>query len=290
MAIFAEKSFTKAYARLLAESKRKQRYPQGDSPSRLPLNTIWQYPTLFQPRMGLEDSVASQAQIKVLKNSISDSQAKEIEAVTVWWSGKYWYLIDGHHRLKAYEDVFKEKGWRGDREIPVTVLEGDLTEAIEASIKLNSRNKLNMQKNDKLNQAWRCVVLGEWSKNQIASICGVGTSTVARMRGRLLELKALRERSPMFNQKDLSDMTWGEAQRDPSAIKTHDEDWKERQAKGIGKRLDKAFGMAFVDQPEIFFMGIEHHSPVLAEGLREWLLSSDEDNDEEEETKEENDF
>jgi hypothetical protein len=46
----------------------------------------------------------------------------------------------------------------------------------------NAKDRLNIPQADRLEQAWRRVLLEQWSRRQIVEICGVADGTVAHMR------------------------------------------------------------------------------------------------------------
>jgi hypothetical protein len=49
-------------------------------------------------------------------------------------------------------------------------------------MRANSKIKLNMQQEDKFENAWKRVVLGHGSKSEVSKTCGVGETTIAGMR------------------------------------------------------------------------------------------------------------
>jgi hypothetical protein len=65
--------------------------------------------------------------------------------------GDAYYVIDGHHRLAAY-DTARCKG-----AILAHVFSGTLSEAERAALRSNNKNKLPMTQADKITAAWRLV-------------------------------------------------------------------------------------------------------------------------------------
>ena len=76
----------------------------------------------------------------------------ELDPVLVFAAGRWFYLIDGHHRLQAYRREDK-------RDIPVEAFEGTPEEAVLAARKANSRAKLSMTNLERQNAAWQLVLL-----------------------------------------------------------------------------------------------------------------------------------
>jgi len=119
-------------------------------PSRLRRDEISRMVAVFQPRAIDGQLGIDEAHLSELEYAIGNPEnPKLLDAITVWWGGDRYYVIDGHHRLIAYE----RKGIRGS--IPVEVFEGTLDQAMARTAALNSKNRLPMRQEDKLNFAWR---------------------------------------------------------------------------------------------------------------------------------------
>jgi hypothetical protein len=82
----------------------------------------------------------------------------------------------GHHRLEAY----KKKKWKGT--VKCEWFAGSVREAVDESMRRNAKIKLNVPHADKMEEAWKRVVLEQGSKNQIALLCSVSPRSVANMR------------------------------------------------------------------------------------------------------------
>lgn len=133
---------------------------------------------IFQPRDRDRMYAADRRHITALAEAIGKNPAKPhyLDRITVWWGGDRWYVIDGHHRLDAYAA-------RGIREaIPCRVFAGTLDQAMAHAGNANSKDRLPMSKADKLNYAWRLVLLTRLSKPLIAQAASVAPRTVANMR------------------------------------------------------------------------------------------------------------
>lgn len=92
--------------------------------------------------------------------------------------------MDGHHRLEAYKLKAAEHGGRGKRltYIPVKVLDADtLTDAFDDAVEGNSRDRLNMTKDERFEAARQRVVLGVASASRISEVTTISERTVCTM-------------------------------------------------------------------------------------------------------------
>lgn len=203
-------SYVDARARLGKERATGRPTPHGRITS-LKLNQIALAPSVFQVRQ-IQDSYEhhiSDRHSETLKDCISASLDWTLEPIIVWWSGKRWIAIDGHHRIEAYRRLDKErKGKLGD--IPVVVFEGTLGAAISRSIELNTRDKLPMTHADKANAAWRLVVEGELTLAEISRITTIHRNTLSTMSKVARELK---RKYPLTYLDEALGVTWDEARR-----------------------------------------------------------------------------
>ena len=158
--------------------------PSPEGITELLPKSIGRLEAVFQPR-DLEGRLLEDDQhLKVLASHVGDKPDKPnmLDHVEVWWSGQRWYVIDGHHRLLAY------KMQKVCLPIPVVVFEGTLDEAVARSAAANSKDKLPMTLDDKLNMAWRLTLHFRLSKRQVRKACAVSEGSVATMRKAKKEL------------------------------------------------------------------------------------------------------
>lgn len=229
---------------------------------------------VFQPRNVEANLQRSDAHIKGLTEAIQGKPTSVLDAIIVWWSGKAWYVIDGHHRLEAYKRA-AGKGKAKPKDIPVEVFRGSLQEAIRQASRLNCRNKLEMTKADKLERAWMLTCMEEGSsKAEISEATGVSDRTVATMRRKKADLLKVNP------QRNLLGLTWEEAKRGEQ--RTLDEDWLERQAREWSSRLVKTFGNKLIDQPEIAARAIQMYSDRLPLELVRFFPEARQEADQEE--------
>jgi ParB-like nuclease domain len=188
---------------------------------------------LFQPREKFEGHT------KDLMGALKRNGA--LDPILVGWTGKRAVLIEGHHRHAAYErSGFKPK--------PVAVewFVGSVNEAVSASMALNSKFKLNMTTQDKLNAAWRLIRLGGFSRAQIVRDASIGDGQVSRMR------RVLKAHYADVIEVD----TWAKASRIASG-KNHE--WTESeleeklrlQVAAFKERMFKEFGNKLSTNPDM---------------------------------------
>lgn len=206
---------------------------------------------VFQPRKLSGQINASEEHIKVLMRVIHSG--RELDPVLIWWSGRHWYVIDGHHRLLAYRRSRKDT-------IPVKVAFGSLQEMVAKAASLNSKDQLTMTTQDKSNMAWRLVTLTSNSKRDIARACGVSEATVANMRRALrkLEARSIKDALPNFEWWQIRMLLDG----DDGPSETPDEKF-ERDVKHLTKRLRKYFSGGLSKAPLVFAAAIARYDQEL---------------------------
>jgi hypothetical protein len=156
----------------------------GETTVTLKVQEIATRTELFQPR-GFFHQLFEIDNAHVTKLEREIRIKGELDPVIVVKLGETWTCIDGHHRLAAYEKN------RWTQPITCVWFGGSIKEAVDESIRRNAIVKLEVPQPDRLEEAWRRVVLGWGSKADIVKLCGVGDGTVAKMR-RAKELYKLR--------------------------------------------------------------------------------------------------
>jgi hypothetical protein len=232
-------------------------------------NSIVVAEKVFQWRLLDTDVANREDHILSMANVIADS-GKPLDAILVLQVGSKFYVIDGHHRLASYDTA----RWTGD--IPAKVFGGTLNQAYLEALRLNSRNKLPMTREDKQESAWKLVKLQDGSsRDQISEWTTVSTSNVSNMRRVLKKLEGM-ERSG--DTTPISELTWRRALREDIAAENNGKEWNadewmEREADEIVEALMKAnIGFTLKKQPEITAMALEKLDPKLPEALmKEWL-------------------
>jgi hypothetical protein len=168
-------SFGASYNDLLEEGRKGK--VNLDRPKTLPLAKIKFASSVLQPRLFEGERAQSEDHIRELMKIIRNDEDHMLDPIVVWWSGRHWRCLDGHHRILAYKRLAEDK--RSPiivPEIPVEVFSGSLDEAIREATRLNAKIKLNMSFDDKRERAWRLVTLDERQTiSDIAKLTGVGS-------------------------------------------------------------------------------------------------------------------
>lgn len=211
---------------------------------------------VFQPRSLIGNYDIDKQHVAELKAQLRMLGGDPLDPLTVWWSGKRWYVIDGHHRLKAYRATGGI--WDNQRKIPVLEFKGTLDEAVSFTVKENAKVRLAMSKQDRLNAAWRMVCTTKKSKAQITKETGVSNGTLGNMRRALEVLLG----NPRFLDADeCAGLTWAEAFKEWRGDwrGSGDEDGRsklEKTAEAWMKRLEKHVGTMISKNPEAFALAL----------------------------------
>lgn len=215
---------------------------------------------VFQPRNLDGSLMQSEEHLKALSRVLADDK-RHLDRIKVWWSGKRWYVVDGHHRLISYKAARRKV-------IPVVVLAGSLEDMLKEACKENSKDRLPMSLDDKSTMAWRMVCLTKQSKREISRACGISERQVAYMRKAWKSIMARRESV----QDALPNLRWwqvrkflAEKEGDPL-----DPDEKLRQdIEYMTKRLRKQHGGSLSKAPEVFAGAIASYDADLPKKLVE---------------------
>jgi hypothetical protein len=181
---------------------------------------------VFQPRT-LQGQLGEEAYLlREVGDAIKRAGVEALDPVVVWWSGRKYVVVDGHHRLIAIRRFNREnankKGFRKLR-VPVEVVTGEIAEAKRFSTKENAKAKLSLRKEDRVNWAWRQVALhfggidkGKFVMAQRCQDLHVSERLLQQMKATFLKVVALQgddagsDRARAF---EISEMTWAQAQR-----------------------------------------------------------------------------
>ncbi|WP_336801282.1 ParB N-terminal domain-containing protein [Kaistia sp. MMO-174] len=231
---------------LLAELKEKAQQPSPSPlPDRLPWRSIKQLPELFQPR---GPNGTDEKHVQDLKRGLEVS--KELEPVLVAWIGPDAYLIDGHHRMLAYQLA------RRAEPIPVASFIGSVDAAILAAGEANSRAKLPMSTRERMDYGWRLVLMGKlYTKGMVVKAAGVSDRQVALMR------RAAKDLGPdAFAYRE-----WWQAQQAAKGKSSEPLTDDEQEAKldamagEWADKLAKAFSTKLAQNPELAARALSHY-------------------------------
>lgn len=258
-------SYPAARAILEKELETTQSYQLREI-SRLSIDRIFLATAVFQPRLlnGWELS-RSADHVENLLEAIKSSPQHELDPITVWWSGKCFRVIDGHHRLEAYRRAAKQPKHRTEA-IPVTVFEGSIERAIAEAIKGNAKDKLSMTREDKLNAAWRMSIDGGISRKDVWKYTGASTGSVSAMRRKLTEL----QKTYPTSWRDVAmSQTWQEIRAGDRASPLDDYDvWQKEEIRRGIQTLRKEFPRGkLLKNPDLAYRIFEGYSPNLVSNV-----------------------
>lgn len=259
-------NLSQGWAALLKELEVGEAPVKPNSNGELKLKSITTASVVFQPRdFGTDSGYRSRQHIQSLKDGILASKDHALEPIVVWWSGKCYRVLDGHHRLEAYRELKQSKKIKRDA-IPVRIFDGDITDALAESVSLNSKDKLPMTKADKLESAWKMVCLDAGSKSLINKVTTISDGAIGNMRKAKAQFK---ESHGDGWEEEILNYTWEDMKAGKKPAEINDE-YEEAQARKWAKELGKVFDTRPVKQPIIFARAIEIYSESLAKSLGEW--------------------
>lgn len=178
-----------------------------------------------------KDRWARENHIYILAKALRD-QAHPLDPLEVFQVEKRYYVIDGHHRLAAYDTA------KWSKAIPVEVFSGTLTAARLKALKDNSKDKLPMTSGSKSEAAWRIVKenLGNLKADAVGELTGVSRRQVFYMKKVWKELHA-RQDVDADQRAGLMKLTWKQAtDLHDGVISDNDFDagsWKEQKAEQL---------------------------------------------------------
>lgn len=221
---------------------------------------------VFQHRSG--NQAGSGQHIDSLVKSLRNRKGVALDPVLVFWVGDGWVLVDGHHRLHAYEEHKRAEP------VPVKVFQGTLDEAICEALRGNSRDKLSMGRREKSEAAWRLVIGTSLRTFQIVESSTISKVTIYKMN------KARDGIRSKWPDTALASLSWEDAKNYSGVASPEQEfndEWAERQAKDLADRLVRTFGNELRRQPEIFWRAIEIYDGRLMDQLKESLGVAEDD-------------
>jgi ParB-like chromosome segregation protein Spo0J len=217
---------------------------------------------VFQWRLPARNLLPRDDHILELARALRDGA--KLPPILVFPVGREYYVMDGHHRLAAYDT----EGW--SRMIPAKVFSGTLAEATRMALRDNTRNKLPMTKADRLSAAWR-LVKEEAADDSIATIAsdsGVSKGTVSNMRAVLAKLKEMG-----VSCEDIVSLAWESARRRADGIieEREYEDWFEAEAnKLVDDIVRNKLGGRLTKNPDITALALAKLNEGLPAALMEY--------------------
>lgn len=248
-----------------AERIRLGTAPPPQSPRELAWQDIETIPDLFQHRRCFTDASEKHVQTlaRAIKRGPRGPKQNALAPITVYWVGDAWGCVDGHHRLKAYELVGHATP------VPVTVLSGvSLEEATRAALRANGQDAMPLTPRCRTEAAWGLTLEGGLSKDEIATLAGVDTSSVAGMRRAIREFRAAHPQTPPES------LTWAQMRMWKKGAPAPDgKDPEQRAAERLLRLTEKHIKDV---SPRVLLLALELHSPgLVAELVREHRISNE---------------
>jgi hypothetical protein len=226
-------------------------------------------PELFQPRefsFGLR--ATDRDHVKKLARAIGIQG--ELDPIVVIKLGKKFVCVDGHHRLEAY----REKKWV--KPIKCEWFGGNVRE-VDESVTRNAKDRLNVPQADRLEAAWKRVLLEWGSKAEIVRLCGVGDGTVAQMR-RVKERASEQgqlgidfRRSLGFR---LNETSWSQAKLAYLGVEKNEID-DELRAERLARRIRARLTNLLSRDPKVTARALALYDPELPKGIADaWGVPS----------------
>ena len=256
-------SFDEAFDKLSTQHERGKK-PKAPPGPYLVASSIKLWPDVFQHRLVSEH--VSNAHVRELAKHAS--QPRGLQPITVWWDGKNWACVDGHHRIKAYRLASM-----AEHPVPVEVFEGTPSQAVVAAARLNTQDKLAMSLTEKTNAAWRLVLVGGLSKADTSAFSGASLRTVANMRRVMEALNARGVNCAAMGWEAARRLERGEAYLDEE----EQEDKDEKLARELAASVSKAIGRRGSQQVQAFARALELYDPRMPQMLMEWWGSTDDE-------------
>ncbi|MCK1678519.1 ParB/RepB/Spo0J family partition protein [Bradyrhizobium sp. 147] len=218
---------------------------------------------VFQWRVPGRNQIPSDDHILELAHAIQ--RGEQMPPIIVFPLGQDAYVMDGHHRLAAYDMA------RWAKPIPAKVFTGSLREAERAALRINSKNKLPFQRDDRTAAAWRLVRQkdpGDTIKSIMAD-AGVSHGTVNNMRDVLKKLEAAG-----YSPEEIRASSWNRARQvaNGSPENQEHEDWIEAEAqKLVDAILNAKLASRLLKHTDITALALAKLSPDLPNALMaEW--------------------
>ncbi len=191
----------------------------------------------------------------------------ELDPPVVIKLGKDWVCVDGHHRVEAYKRAAAR--W-SNKPIRCTWFGGTVREAVDEAMRGNSKDRLNVTQKDRMEQAWKRVLLDDKSKAEIAKLCGVGERSVAYMRSVVTAYsdtsdgaaRLLRDRFRKNLGVPLEEASWGIARMAFHGVESKERD-AEQRAETLAKTINSRLTNLLKRDPEVTARALALYDPEL---------------------------
>jgi ParB-like chromosome segregation protein Spo0J len=201
---------------------------------------------VFQWRRLKYNRIASESHVMGLAKALENGR-KPLEPILVLPVGKGYYVIDGHHRVEAFHSV------KWERPVPVEVFQGSLEEARVEAFLRNSKDKLPMSKEDKMEGAWTLVKEAKLTVEKMSDTTQTSQRQIYYMRSQWKKLCALpKERLP--DDKKPADLSWPQARRvvNNEAVDFDEKEWVDKKVQKLVDALHRTkMGQALTRNAEV---------------------------------------
>lgn len=219
-----------------------------------PLGEIETAPGVFQFRDPSQKAWKKEKHVKELVTTLKRQEAY-FDPILLFPINGFRLVLDGHCRLEAYRTAGLDEKTR----VPITYFQGSFSEALTHPASENSKNKLPLTHEEKLEAAWRLVLYdedrGNYSLREVSRVSGVGKSTVGNMRA------VLRDDGELgFDPRRHS---WKEVKRGRAEEREVPDDWQEKRSRKWAYNLRKTLGRKPNETPECLFHALEEAYPQL---------------------------
>lgn len=213
---------------------------------------------IFQWRLsGWEKTTEGRDQIKDLVRHLRNTQ-EPLDPITVYPRDDQYIVVDGHHRLEAYKEVW----W--DKPVPVVVFHGTLQEAQEAAFAANGKGQRSYSSQERMEKAWHDTKLWFFagmqgaSAEQTAKAAGISRRQVFYMR------TILRRRGEEARELSWAEILRGKREYDP------DPEWQDKKVQELKEALIGLNIIHYVQSPDILAAALEEISPTIPRALVEY--------------------
>lgn len=244
----------------LLKKASEQPYRRRRKRNTVSISEITQVPHLFQPR-----------EVEVDPNHVADlvrvigPNRQRLDPVLVWQCGEAMILLDGHHRLAAYNECRMYHG------IPVECFYGSIEDAVKKSGTLNGKTFKPMNGTERNNYAWRLVRLGKLSKAQEREASGVSDGQIGHMR-RIKKQMIEKGVCPDDYLAWLQALKWAKDDSTGEDGEFDAQAWLNQKAANYADKMAKLFSTKLSKDPELMALTLEHYMGRNAGRLAEIML------------------
>lgn len=219
-----------------------------------PLERLTAAPEAFQFRNREDRSGEKERHVRRLTKAL-ERQDGFFDPLLLFAIDGHRIVLDGHCRLRAYLRADLEPS----TEVPVLYFRETFSEALTRPALENSKAKLGLTQEERLESAWKLVLFdeerGNYSLRNVAEATGVGKSTVGNMR-KILESADGLERDPR-------DLTWKEVKRGRRENRDHDPDWRDKIVNRWRSDIRRALGDDPNQMPDLLFTALREGYPQI---------------------------